>query len=540
MEKRYDVLVIGSGIAGLFYALETHRRRPDARIAIVTKKRTYDSNTNRAQGGIAAVLAGTDSFDAHIKDTLETGGGLSNPDAVERIIEAGPAVIEKLTGYGVAFTSANGSYSLGREGGHSAPRVLHAADLTGREIERAMVTACKEASDKVDIYPNHIVLDLCTFNSGGVEQCGGAFVFSEAQRTFDSFYAPVTMLASGGIGQVYYHTTNPKIATGDGIALAHRAGVSIANMEFVQFHPTTLYNPGRPPFLISEAVRGEGGRLRTLDGRFLMEDAHPLKDLAPRDVVARAIDRELKATGDEYVLLDCTDLDASFIKKRFPNIHETCMKRGFDMTERSLPVVPAAHYACGGVLSNVDGKTELAGLYVAGEVAMCGMHGANRLASNSLLEAVVMADLASKKSIEHLDAAPFPDAPAIDNAPFSSLEYPREKILIAHDRRQLGRVMSDFVGIMRGVDRLELAQEKVRTIKNAIEQYYLSTPVTYDIVELRNMATVADLIIRSALMRKESRGLHQIEEYPDTRPEFLHDTIIKGSLADDHARSRTP
>jgi len=539
MEQRYDVLVIGSGIAGLFYALETHRRRPDARIAIVTKKRTYDSNTNRAQGGVAAVLAGTDSFDAHIHDTLETGGGLCHADTVEQIVEAGPHVIEKLTEYGVKFSETDGAYSLGREGGHSAARVLHATDLTGREIERAMVAACRAAKDKIDIYPNHIVLDLITYRSGGTEACGGAFVFSESERTFDLFYTPVTMLATGGIGQVYYHTTNPKIATGDGVALAHRAGVSITNMEFVQFHPTVLYNPGRPPFLISEAVRGEGGRLRTLDGRFLMDDAHPLKDLAPRDVVARIIDKELKETGDEYVLLDCTSLGAEHIKKRFPNIYDTCLKRGFDMTERPLPVVAAAHYACGGVRSNVNGETELPGLFVAGEVAMSGMHGANRLASNSLLEAVVMADRASLRSVEYLDGIDFPEALPVDNAPYSSLEYPREKILIAHDRRQLGRVMSDFVGIMRSVDRLELAEEKVSTIKSAIEQYYLSTPATYDIVELRNMATVADLIIRSAIIRKESRGLHQVEEYPETRPEFVHDTVIEGRLAHDPAGSRT-
>lgn len=535
MERRYDYLVIGTGIAGLFYALEVVERDSTARIAVVTKKAADDSNTNRAQGGIAAVLAGVDSFDQHISDTMKTGCGLCDRDTVEQIVKAGPSVVDKLVEYGVQFTQQKGEYDLGREGGHSTKRVIHAADLTGQEIERALLASCSRLKDNIDIFPNHIALDLLTGRQGGRQVCAGAFVFSEDDRTFDAFYAPVTMLSSGGLGQVYFHTTNPLIATGDGVAIAWRAGVSVANMEFVQFHPTTLYNPGRPPFLISEAVRGEGGRLRSVDGRYIMDGAHELADLAPRDVVARTIDRELKKSGEEYVLLDVSHLDAEFIKTRFPNIYKTCLQRGFDITLRPVPVVPAAHYACGGVVASVSGETELAGLYVAGEVAHSGMHGANRLASNSLLEAVVMSQLAAEKAVEYRKSAADPDTSPLDNSPYSSLTYPRDKILIAHDRRELSRVMSDFVGIVRSVDRLSLALEKVRFIKRAIDEYYLATPATYAVVELRNMATVAELIIRCALLRKESRGLHCVEEFPETDIEYNKDTVIKGRLADDHS-----
>lgn len=535
MERRYDFLVIGSGIAGLFYALDVAAKNPEAKLALVTKKGEEDTNTNRAQGGIAAVLGKTDSFEAHIRDTLKAGCGLCRREVVERVVETGPSAIEELVAYGVKFTRHGGRFDLGREGGHSTSRVVHAADLTGREIEHALVAACHEKPNQIDIFRDHIVLDLITYPADGCEICAGAFVFSEEGHLFDAFYAPVTMLATGGLGQVYFHTTNPKIATGDGVAMAYRTGVSVANLEFVQFHPTTLYNPGRWPFLISEAVRGEGGILKTVDGRRVMEHAHELKDLAPRDVVARAIDKELKESGEEYVLLDISHLDAKHIKQRFPNIYKRCLRRGFDITQRSVPVVPSAHYACGGVLSTIEGETELAGLFVAGEVAMTGMHGANRLASNSLLEAVVMAKLAAEKSTEYFKQADLPEVIQVDNSLYSSLKYPREKVFIAHDRRQLQRVMSDFVGIIRTENRLNLALEKVRRIKKAIDEYYLATPATYGIVELRNMATVAELIIKSALLRRESRGLHHLEDYPDTDDAYLKDTVIAGKL---HERSQ--
>lgn len=527
MERKYDFLVVGTGIAGLFYSLQVAEQNPDCKVAIVTKKAEKDTSTNRAQGGIAAVLDGTDSFEAHITDTLDTGQGLSHKEVVEEIVSAGPGIIRELIDYGVRFTEKEGKFDLGREGGHSYNRVVHAADFTGQEIERALLKACR-ASKNIDIYRDHIVLDLITYTSGSTEICRGAFVFSEDDREFDSFFAPVTMLATGGFGQVYYHNTNPKIATGDGVAIAYRAGCSVANMEFVQFHPTSLYNPGRWPFLISEAVRGEGGRLVTVDGRYVMDKAHKMKDLAPRDVVARAIDRELKESGEEYVMLDISHLDSEFVKERFPNIYKECLRRGFDITERDLPVVPAAHYACGGIVSTVAGETELPGLYTAGEVAMTGMHGANRLASNSLLEAVVMAKKAAVASSEYFKTTDPAGRVDVNESFFSSLKYPRDKILIAHDRRELARVMSDFVGIVRSVDRLLLAKEKVSKLNEAIEEYYLATPATYGIVELRNMATVAELIIQSALTRLESRGLHYMEDYPETNETYEKDTVIKG------------
>lgn len=530
MERRFDILVIGSGIAGLFYALKVSDLAPKARIAIVTKKGESDTSTNRAQGGIAAVTRGTDSFEAHIQDTLEAGAGLCHQDVVETVVKSAPEIIAELMSYGVRFSREDGTLSVGREGGHSENRVVHAKDMTGREVERALLKACHQR-DTISFFSDHMALDLITGTGGGHRYCAGVFVFSEQDRTFDYFYAPVTLLATGGLGQIYYHTTNPKIATGDGIAAAYRAGVAVGNLEFIQFHPTALYSPGRWPFLISEAVRGEGGRLMSVDGRMIMKDTHPLGDLAPRDVVARAIDKELKNTGEEYVLLDISHRDPDFVRKRFPNIYKQCLKKGFDITERPIPVVPSAHYSCGGVVCTVRGETSLDGLYVAGEVAMSGMHGANRLASNSLLEAVVMARLAADASSVYLDGCDFPASIPMDNPQHSSLTYPRQKILIAHDRRELNHLMSDFVGIVRRIDHLELALEKVHQISEAIEEYYLATPATYAIVELRNIALLAQLIIRSALSRKESRGLHYIEDYPERSEEFVRDTIIEGLKA---------
>ncbi len=527
MEYRYDFLIIGTGIAGLFYALKTAELNKDCKIAIVTKKTEQDTSTNKAQGGIAAVLSNTDSFDSHINDTLSAGQGLCDKEIVTKIVESGPSVIKELMNYGVKFTPEGDTLAMGREGGHSHSRVVHAADFTGQEIERGLLQACR-AVENIDMYRNHIALDLIQHTAGDKTACYGAFVFCEEDQSFSSFYAPVTMLASGGLGQIYFHNTNPKIATGDGVAIAYRAGCSVGNLEFIQFHPTTLYNPGRWPFLISEAVRGEGGRLLSVDGRYIMENEHALKDLAPRDVVARAIDKELKESGEEYVLLDISHLEKDFIIKRFPTIYNECLKRGFDITKRDIPVVPAAHYSCGGVVATIDGETDLDGLFVAGEVAHTGMHGANRLASNSLLEAVVMAKMAATKSSEYFKTVHYDTAMITDKTFYSSLKYPRNKILIAHDRRELTRVMSDFVGIVRSKDRLLLAQEKIQKIHEAIEQYYLATPATYGIVELRNMATVANLVIQSALMRLESRGLHYMEDYPQENNSSIENTIILG------------
>ncbi|HOP07450.1 MAG TPA: L-aspartate oxidase [candidate division Zixibacteria bacterium] len=533
MERRYDFLIVGSGIAGLFFALKVSQMNPNSRVAIVTKKGETDTSTNRAQGGIAAVTQGTDSFEAHVADTLKAGAGLCDKEVVEKIVEAAPSVIKELVDFGVRFTRSDEGFHLGREGGHSAPRVVHAQDLTGREIERALLKACRSMPN-VDIFRDHMVLELITYEEAGRRYCGGGFVFCENDREFSYFYAPVTMLATGGLGQIYYHSTNPKIATGDGVALAYRAGIPVSNLEFTQFHPTTLYTPGRWPFLISEAVRGEGARLYSVSGRRFMEGAHEQQELAPRDIVARAIDREIKETGEEYVLLDISHVDADRIKSRFPNIYAECLRRGFDMTERAIPVVPAAHYACGGVVSSISGETEMPGLYTAGEVAMTGMHGANRLASNSLLEAVVMARFAADRSSAYVRDIDFPEHIPAHNLPASSLRYPRQKILIAHDKRQLNRVMSDFVGIVRRVDHLELALERVQQIREAINQYYFATPVTQAIAELRNMATVAELMIKAALWRHESRGLHYIEDYPETKEEYARNSIFSREEDDDH------
>jgi len=532
MERRYDFVVIGSGIAGLFYSLKVVQRNPKARVAILTKKGETDSSTNRAQGGIAAVLAGTDSFESHIEDTLTAGAGLCHRDVVERIVERAPSVINELMELGVRFTRSEDELHLGREGGHSAARVVHAADLTGREVERALLKACR-STGTIDIFRDHMALDLITYREAGQTICAGAFVFSEPTRTFAMYLAPVTMLATGGLGQVYFHTTNPKIATGDGQAIAWRAGVALGNMEFIQFHPTALYNPGRWPFLISEAVRGEGGRLKSVDGRFIMENAHPQKDLAPRDIVARAIDAELKASGEDYVYLDISHLDAKFIKKRFPNIYRRCLRRGFDITERPIPVVPSAHYSCGGVVSTVQGETALPGLYTAGEVAMTGMHGANRLASNSLLEAVVMAELAAVNSSDYAKQTQLPRKVPSHSPIRSSLKQTRHKIVVAHHRRELNSIMSDFVGIVRTTDHLELAQERIRQLDQAVEEYYFSSPATAAGVELRNLTTVAGLIVRSALNRKESRGLHYIKDYPKASKRKPKDTILEGKPSDE-------
>jgi L-aspartate oxidase len=528
MERRFDFLVAGSGIAGLFYALKVVERLPRARVGIVTKSSEDTTSTNRAQGGIAAVISGTDSVQAHVDDTIRVGCGLCHAGVVEQVVEAGPRAIEALIQYGVDFTRVDGHLDLGREGGHSHNRVVRSADLTGREIERALLAACRSLPSNISIFPDHLVLDLVTYREEDTQICAGAYIYNEERRLFEVFYAPVTMLATGGLGMVYFHTTNPKIATGDGVACAYRAGVDVANLEFIQFHPTALYSPGRWPFLISEAVRGEGARLRSVDGRYFMEQAHELKDLAPRDVVARAIDRELKESGEEYVLLDISHRDPEFVKERFPNIYQECLKYGFDITRRAIPVVPSAHYACGGVVCRLDGTTSLPGLYVAGEVAMTGMHGANRLASNSLLEAVVMADGSARESADYFEQVHFPEAVPVDNPLASSLRSPKEMILIAHDRHELNRIMSDFVGIVRTAERLQLALERVRSLKQAVEEYYLANPATYEIIELRNLATVAELIIRSALYRQESRGLHYLEEKPETDPAFAHDTVIPG------------
>jgi len=527
MERKYDFIIIGSGIAGLFFAQKIAELLPDRTVAVITKKRETESNTNYAQGGIASVMAGTDSFELHVADTLRVGAGLCRRKVVEQIVREGPGTIKKLVEVGVKFTTDRGQFDLGREGGHSTNRVVHAADLTGREIERALLSACRRKKN-LDIYRDTIALDLITYTHRGTRRCGGAYTFSEKKKEFSSFYAPVTLLATGGIGQVYYHTTNPTIATGDGVAMAYRAGARVANLEFIQFHPTTLYSPRQKPFLISEAVRGEGGVLINSAGVKFMKKYHPQKDLAPRDVVARAIDTELKATGEDCVFLDISHRTSAFIKKRFPNIYKECFRRGLDITKKPIPVVPSAHYSCGGVMADLKGRTDIEGLYVCGEVACTGMHGANRLASNSLLEAVVMADCAADAAIIFREKTRFPEVPPAEEWLHSSIPRMSDKIVISHDRREIRRLMSDYLGIVRSSDRLQMAHERVKVILKAINSYYLCQPASYAIVELRNIAQVAELVIRCASRRKESRGLHYITDYPEMNDDKRKkDTILK-------------
>ena len=530
IERHFDFVVVGSGIAGLFYALEVVSLKPDAKVAIVTKKSAAESSTNRSQGGIAAVLSKTDSFELHIKDTLDCGGGLCNEKVVRQVVENGPRVIDELIGYGVKFSMLEDSLDLTREGGHSVQRVVHAGDLTGREIDRALLNACR-SSACIEMFKNSIVLDLITASDNGETVCSGISVLREGNREIESFLSPVTLLSTGGLCQVYQHNTNPSIATGDGVAMAYSAGATIANLEFVQFHPTAMYAPGQPTFLISEAVRGEGGRLLSLDGRYLMEDAHDLKDLAPRDIVARTIDKELKDTRAEHVLLDISHKGAEFIKERFPHLYATCLKYGTDITKEPIPVVPSAHYACGGITTNMDGQTEIRGLFASGEVAMTGMHGANRLASNSLLEAVVVSKNAALKTVNEIKKL---KEYQINNSVALELTDKKAKVSninIKITRSQLTKTMSELVGIVRSEKRLLSALEKIESLSQMLDQEYASTMPSYELVELRNLVTVAELIIKSGLWRKESRGLHFMEDYPVESKEFELDSGITSRIS---------
>lgn len=512
-----DVLVIGSGIAGLSFALKI---ADSAQVVIITKKDKAESNTNYAQSGIAAVFSPSDSFETHVKDTLDCGDGLSKRAIVEKIVKDGPARVQELVELGVKFSrTATGKIDLGMEGGHSKRRIVHAKDLTGQEIEAALLNAIAK-TPSIRVFENHVAINLVIDQN----RCLGCYALDSENSVVRNFTAKITVLATGGIGRVYLHTTNPNIATGDGIAMAYRAGATIMNMEFTQFHPTYLYHPNEESFLISEALRGEGAILRDKSGRQFMGDYHPMKELAPRDIVARAIDQELKKSGDDCVFLDISSKDPQFVRSRFPGIYEKCLSFGVDITKSPIPVVPAAHYCCGGVRTTIAGETDIKNLLAIGETACTGLHGANRLASNSLLEALVCAHYAAKTCIGILKKKPILQRFA-PWKPGNAVNID-EEVVITQNRDEIRRLMWNYVGIVRSNKRLTRAKKRIALLRKEINEYYWDFIITPELVELRNLELVAELIIESAIMRKESRGIHYSLDYPRKLP-IAKDSLLK-------------
>jgi L-aspartate oxidase len=519
-----DFLVIGSGIAGLSFAL----RAADAgQVLIVTKRQPEEGSTAWAQGGIAAVLDPADRFEDHIADTLAVGDGLCHPDVVELCVREGPAAVRALCDrYGARFDRTDsGELALTREGGHSARRIAHAKDTTGREIERALLEAAR-AHPSIRFLAEHMAVDLLTLAKyGGPDACFGAYVLERRGGQVLPILARATVLATGGAGKVYLYTSNPDVSTADGVAMAYRAGARVANLEFFQFHPTCLYHPEAKSFLISEALRGEGGVLKLITGETFMERYHPMKSLATRDVVARAIDAELKRTGADYVGLDMTHLDRDFLPERFPAIHARCMQYGIDMRERPIPVVPAAHYLCGGVVSDVWGRTSVKNLYAIGETAHTGLHGACRLASNSLLEGAVFGRRAAEDAIATQSLFPAEVTPWLSG----NAQDPDEAVVVTQNWDEVRRLMWNYVGIVRTDKRLARARRRIELIRDEIRDYYWNFKVTSDLLELRNLALAAHLIIECATRRRESRGLHFNTDHPHKDPAFARDTVVHRS-----------
>ena len=517
-----DYLVIGSGLAGLYFAL---RASEHGRVLIATKRAPADSNTTYAQGGVAGVLDPDDRIETHIEDTLRVGDGLCNRAVVESCLREGPEHILRFANeLGVPFDRGpDGQFELGREGGHTARRIVHAKDTTGAAIHGALMARVRERGDRIRLLPEHLAIDLLTTAKyGGPNAVFGAYLYDQTTGEVKTATARAVVLATGGAGKVYLYTTNPDVATGDGIAMAYRVGARIGNMEFFQFHPTCLYHPAAKSFLISEALRGEGGILRLRDGTAFMHRYHEMKDLATRDVVARAIDAELKRTGDDHVVLDMTHLPGEFLVERFPNIHQRCLELGIDMRRTPIPVVPAAHYCCGGVAGDERGRSSVRNLYAIGEVSMTGLHGACRLASNSLLEAMVYAARAADDIKSAGSDRPGHVAPWYAGEATSS----DEAVVVSHNWDEIRRLMWNYVGIVRTDRRLERAAQRIELIRSEIRDYYWNVRVNGDLLELRNIALVADLIVESARRRPESRGLHYTLDHPDHDPRLARDTLL--------------
>lgn len=518
---RSQYLVIGSGIAGLYFALQAAER---GTVTVLTKAQPLDSNTRWAQGGVSAVLGDDDSLDAHVQDTLRVGAGLCNEAMVRRCVEMGPGLIHRLVDdYGAEFDrEEDGGFKLGREGGHSHRRVVHHLDTTGAEIMRSLLAAAQKHPN-ITIVPRQMVVDLLSRSKvDGTRGCFGAYSLDLDTDEISVHVAPVTVLASGGAGKVYRYTSNPDVATADGVAMAYRLGANVANLEFMQFHPTCLFHPGAKSFLVSEAVRGEGGILRRMDGSELMEGKHPMKSLAPRDIVAREIDAELKRSGTDFVHLDVTHLAGDYIVERFPGIFNRCLELGLDMRTDPLPVVPAAHYMCGGVVVDAYGRTDIPGLMAIGEVAMSGLHGACRLASNSLLEGLVLATGANEvcdefgreppEHVSHWNAGDTVDSD--------------EAIMVSANWQEVRALMWNFASIVRSNKRLRRAERRIELINEEIRHYYSRFRVNKDMLELRNIALTGHLIIECATRRRESRGLHYTIDYPNTDPAQAQDTVL--------------